>query len=732
VPGHRETDDADLVVIELDEVTPSGPDRPPAPGRDAARGGRPRLVAVVVVLALVFGAVVTTVARHHHGTHRNTATTVVHRGTHPLLPYITGTSLVVADGTALRRVDLDTGDDTTARFPQFASGALQLELATSDALVVRTAAQQTSPFSRFVVPADLGTPPVGVATERQMLAAAPDDRHVLRLDDLVPRVDELDAQGRARIIRANVGMSALAVVGTHAGLLFVSPGSWVLLDPTSAPPSEPTVHRASLVAAGPATAVAAASSCTATMCPVQAVDLATGTARAVPDHGLGALLASYGGHGLDLGLVGRVSPDGRRLAVVGTDDRLLVVDLVTGAATATHLSTLGLGSIAWSPDGRTLFALAGEGDRGAIAAYRTDTARVELLHVGLRQAASLVAVPSPTGDRAAAPRPTPTITVPAPTGPLLGGHTGLTLVSQEPSTVRVVDADTGAVYEVDIPPPSATAESSADNSFATIPAEAGRVPVVVDGSVAFVHQGGAYAFDPRTRRFLQLGAARAVYASTAPGRVWTVAPGPPTGTGAVVWTTNELDVHTGAPITTRLAPDAALGVTDAGLVFERQTTSGARFDVWDPATGRIVRSVAASTAFASVLDARGRWLLYADSSCNCTQLVDVHDGTQRPLPGSAQAAGLAPDGQSVALSTGGAAGTWSVVDLASGSVTPVPALGLEGARPVWSPDGRWLFGATYEDGVHALPLPAGARNGELVAPVAGIGGASWFSVAGRP
>jgi hypothetical protein len=304
-------------------------------------------------------------------------------------------------------------------------------------------------------------------------------------------------------------------------------------------------------------------------------------------------------------------------------------------------------------------------------------------------------------------------------------------VSLQPGSVHVVDADTGRATDLDIPDVQLDTTSAGDGSFATIPPAPGRAPLVVDGTVVFLHGGSAISFDVDTGRFRALGAARRVFPSTTGGRVWLVAFGPPTGTGATVWATTEVDVHTGATTSSITAPDETVAVSTRGLVFQDQTTAGARFVARDPSTRRIALSVAATTTAATALGTRGRLFLYADRECGCVRVLDLRHGTQRTVMVPAQAAAFAPDGRVVAFSAGAVAGTWTLVRLDSLAPTTMPSLGLDGARPVWSPDGRRLFGSSYGGGVHALPAPGGAAERGATADVPGVSGASWLAVVGN-
>jgi hypothetical protein len=409
VPRRRGPDTAhtdDLVVIELDDEAgpPAAPDLTAAPSTPArrhvatARTRRTRIGIGLLALAVLAGATVATVTAWpgRRSADANDVPGVTHRRGRPGLPFATGSALVVADGAVLRRVDLDTGAETAARFPRFASGALQLELATRDALVVRTASQPaTGAWTRFVVPADLLGAPVGVATETETLAAAADGHHVLLVHGPGRGIDELDARGHARHVTDGGGFLAFTVVGTHAGVVVGAPGSWRVFHPR-----DPTTPRApsrsgSLLAVGDLSAVWAASACGPGSCPLRLTDLASGVDRPLPDAEIAAFLSSYDARDLDLGVVGRVSPDGRRLALLDAHDDLAVADLATGDLVDTRTTVLGLGSVAWSPDGATLFALAADEDRGSVVVLRPDTGDAHLLPLGLQTAVSLAVVPGP-------------------------------------------------------------------------------------------------------------------------------------------------------------------------------------------------------------------------------------------------------------------------------------------------------------------------------------------------
>lgn len=736
MPRHREADDDDLVVIALDDPEPAAGSAaatpPDANGRGPQRGRRrTRTVALIVSIAvLAAGALSTAALGHDRGTRRD-ARRATGRSRGALLPFATGTSLVLGAGDTLRHVDVDTGAGRTVAFPELAGSGVQVELATSHALVVRASSTDARGRADYVLPADLSASPVAIASDADTLVPAVDDRDILRVSAHGRRMDEVDARGRSRSVPGSLLTAATVVAGLPTGLAMSFDGHWVLAAQNGSILGH--IHDGRMLATGGLRVVSAAPTCGTGTCTVYVTDLYTGNDDVIPEQGLGAVvdrqLARVSPDDLDP--LGRVSPDGRWLALLDADDMLDVVDLYSGDVFETHVATLGLGSVAWAPDGGTLFALPSAEHRGSVAVYRPDSGDMRFLRLGARDASSLVAVPGPrrgpdpTRDQ---PRPTTTST---PTGPLLGGHTGLYVVGLQPSSVHLVDADTGRIADVNIPDAQLGTTSSDDSSFATIPAEPGVPPVVVGGSVVFIHSGDAIAFAPRTRRFRELGPARRVFPSNAPGRVWLVAPGPPTGTGDVVWSTDEVDVASGRTIAATMAPGEALAVTARGLVIEDQTTTGARFVVWDPSDRRIVASTDSGAAYAGTLAGRGRWFLYADPGCACVRAFDVDDGSRRTIAVAAAGAAIAPDGRNVALSTGAAAGTWTIADLDTGTVTPIPSLGLDGARPVWSPDGAWLLGASYGGGVHALGLSGGTGDRGTARVLPGLSGASWFTVAGK-
>ncbi len=232
------------------------------------------------------------------------------------------------------------------------------------------------------------------------------------------------------------------------------------------------------------------------------------------------------------------------------------------------------------------------------------------------------------------------------------------------------------------------------------------------------------------------------FPSTAPDRVWLVAHDQGPNAGGRVW---EVDVFGRVTSPERRFPEDRVPVaaTGPGLVREmRGDGYGPGLEVWDPATGEVLRTLATGDAF--LLDAAPgvvAWLAGSDG----LHLTDPATGRDRVVarpPDAAAFSTLArfsPDGRHLAVDTvdpaavGGPVpplerfatdvpfpGQLAVVDVETATVTVVPGsrtVGPEWRRNVaWSPSGDRLFFATAVLDLDAPPRDFRLFSHRLGAP----------------
>ncbi|HEX4778658.1 MAG TPA: hypothetical protein VFW74_17930 [Acidimicrobiia bacterium] len=704
--GARDGEDDDLVVIEVDDEPAPAPG--PPPGLTTARASRrTRIVAIAAVGVVVVVAAFATIR-------------VRDRAHHALLPFATGTALVTANGARLHRVDVDTGVERSARYDVFRPPATTLMLATRDAVVVALASPQNSPvLSTYLVSADLHGVPMPIATSADQVVVSADGRRLIVGKDRSNLLVEVDGRGHLVVEPGGEASYGTPIAALPGGI--VTEG-WTFQTTTG----DTTVVREGRVVATGGTRVAWMRACDAARCPLLVTDVRTGRERSFAEPALAPLLSPYFVTGIadvSMGgeLLGRVSPDGRHLVVVGPDRSVVLVDLDTGAARRVRTTASDLHAVAWSPDGRTLFALDAASHRPRLVAIVPETGATHTLDVPVAPGtSSLLAVPGPRhgARRAVAAAPTTTTTAP-PNRPVLGARTGLDLVAVGAETLDTVHLDTGATTRVALPAPVSNYEG--DDSFAPVPDQPGRRPIAVGDRVVFLRDAHAYSAGPG--RIVELGAAVEIFPSVDREHVWIVPSLSDDATPGVP--VREVDVTDARVARTITVPEQPVAAAGDGLLL--------RADVPGSDTGRLLLAspggatrvvVAGLTSTTSVLAAGPNAVVLGDQACTCLHVVDVATATARDVPSFARGASFAPDGRTLAIA-GGRDATWTLLDVDTLALRSIPSLGAADSTPVWSPDGRWLFGWSY------TAVTAYSTVDGRTADVPGAGGATRFAVLDR-
>ena len=128
------------------------------------------------------------------------------------------------------------------------------------------------------------------------------------------------------------------------------------------------------------------------------------------------------------------------------------------------------------------------------------------------------------------------------------------------------------------------------------------------------------------------------------------------------------------------------GALRDGLVL----TSGGRMRVWDPRTGRVVRSMPEGF----VLGLHERRIAWCRGECSRLHVTGPGGDATFPLPrGGLNPGAFSPDGSHLAVST--VKGRIELVDLATGSVRSVRRARTDTYGALgWAPSGKWLFFAS--------------------------------------
>lgn len=178
--------------------------------------------------------------------------------------------------------------------------------------------------------------------------------------------------------------------------------------------------------------------------------------------------------------------------------------------------------------------------------------------------------------------------------------------------------------------------------------------------------------------------------SATPGRLWLarVRYG---RRGAELRSLREVTVEGRTTFVARRLPPAVRwfnleGAVRDGLVL----TSGGRMRVWDPRTGRVVRSM--PEGFVLGLD--DRRIAWCRGDCSRVHVSGPGgDRTFSLSRGGSNHGAFSPDGSHLAVST--LKGRIGLVDLATGSVRLVPRARTDTYGALgWAPSGKWLFFAS--------------------------------------
>jgi hypothetical protein len=325
--------------------------------------------------------------------------------------------------------------------------------------------------------------------------------------------------------------------------------------------------------------------------------------------------------------------------------------------------------------------------------------------LAMRAVAPFVAPPAaPSGD---GPAPAGSVaaavaaTRPAP----LAEATGASLILGGDGGLLRVDLDRGRVRRVPLP----LGAAEADNGLV----ERGGVVVAVRGGVAFV------APVRPGRPATPLGPASYALASAAPGRVWLVTE---TGDPDRWFRLREVDLRqlaaAGARGVLPLDRRPVAGVPGGLLVHE--LGAGGGLAVWDPATGKLGRRLAAG-ATPTAVAARGRAVAWVEGAAlHLGDLATGRDLVVPPPPGTdgfAAPGAFSPDGRTLAAVTRPGFSTRPALALvAVDRAAAVRVAGSDGALSdrcspclAWAPAGDWVFfsrlGPGFGIGAYRLGRP---------------------------
>ena len=280
--------------------------------------------------------------------------------------------------------------------------------------------------------------------------------------------------------------------------------------------------------------------------------------------------------------------------------------------------------------------------------------------------------------------------------PGLHRTTGTSLLLLAPDGLHTLDVDgrrvrTGSVAELPTGPITA-AVTSGDQTVVVVDHRAYVVPLSLEG--------------PATG----IGPAVEVYPSHRAGRVWLLTY---PADGSVVARELGLDGVETTPAAVLSGSATVRGAAGEGVVIDRLGADGTRsLAAWDPA--RPGEPPATFRTDALFVAASRNVVASRPSGCSAQQcdlfLDDPTSGQHRVIGnalngGGVAAAAFTDDGRRLAVvESDGARSQGTIVDTATGKVTPFVADPVATSRPTlaWSHDGAWLFVATNTDTVDAV------------------------------
>ncbi len=258
---------------------------------------------------------------------------------------------------------------------------------------------------------------------------------------------------------------------------------------------------------------------------------------------------------------------------------------------------------------------------------------------------------------------------PRPTAAPAGPSGLLFLAGRDPGTLIRVDAATGAVA-----------------TFKDLRGLSGGDPpymiAFTGGRLVTFALGRTTSYSPAVDDRRSLGEAWFFVPSATPGRVWNILLTPHSN----VTFRGVREVTVDGRVTFarhEKVPGWPVGAVTEGIVLQKR-----RLEVWNPATGKIVRKLPATFPVAF----RGSLAASCADPCHGVHLTDTATGADRVVPGEFAAfeGAFSPDGKLLALPASGR--RLAIVDVAAGTVALVPGARLDKTyqRLTWASSG-WIF-----------------------------------------